>query len=155
MNPPRRSVQKHEEPDLAILSARFLWAFQRELFERLAEQGHPEVRPRHGPVLAFLDRDGTRAADLARISGRPKQLITTLVDELVELGYVEREPDPADGRAKLVVPTEHGLDEMRRADAIIRSIEARVADQIGAEALAKAKEALRVAAADQPPQTAR
>jgi DNA-binding MarR family transcriptional regulator len=148
MTPPRRSVQKQEEPDLAILSARFLWAYQRELFEKLAEQGHPEVRPRHGPVLAFLDRDGTRAVDLARISGRPKQLITSLVDELVELGYVERQPDPADGRAKLVVPTEHGLDEMKRSDAIIRAIEKRVAREIGDDALAGAKEALRVAAGD-------
>lgn len=150
MTPPRRSEQKQREPDLAILAARFLWAFQQELFEKLAEQGHPLVRPRHAPVLAFLDRDGTRAVDLARISGRPKQLITTLVDELVELGYVERHPDPADGRAKLVVPTEHGLDEMQRADAIVRSIERRIADEVGDEALAGAKEALRVAAGDQP-----
>jgi DNA-binding MarR family transcriptional regulator len=149
VNPPRRSVQKQEEPDLGILAARFLWAFQRELFEKLAEQGHPEVRPRHAPVLAFLDRDGTRAAELARISGRPRQLITTLVDELVELGYVERHPDPADGRAKLVVPTKHGLDEMKRGDAIVRSIEERLAGQIGDDALAGVKEALRAAAADQ------
>lgn len=70
------------------------------------------------------------------------------MDELVELGYVERQPDPADGRAKLVVPTEHGLDEMRRADAIVRSIEKRLAGKIGDDALAETKEALRVAAGD-------
>ncbi len=67
---------------------------------------------------AFLDREGTRATDLARLSGRHKQVITTLVDELTELGYVERRPDPDDRRAKLVVPTERGLDAMRRSDAI-------------------------------------
>src|ERR1700754_2964806 len=100
----RRSERKEKDPNVGILSAKVLWAFERELFAKLAEQGHPDVRPRHGAVLAFLDREGTRASDLARLSGRHKQVITTLIDELAELGYVERRPDPDDRRAKTVLP---------------------------------------------------
>ncbi|HJZ36953.1 MAG TPA: MarR family transcriptional regulator, partial [Solirubrobacterales bacterium] len=114
----RRSERTEKEPNLGILSAKVLWSFERELFAKLAEQGHPDMRPRHGAVMAFLDREGTRASDLARLSGRHKQVITTLVDELTDLGYVERRPDPDDRRAKLVVPTARGLDELKRADAI-------------------------------------
>jgi len=64
---------------------------------------------------------------LALQSGQHKQVIGNLVDELVELGYVTRQPDPSDRRAKLVVPTELGLDEMKRSDAIVEEIEARCA----------------------------
>jgi DNA-binding MarR family transcriptional regulator len=138
----RRSERKEEDPNLGILSAKVLWAFERELFAKLAEQGHPDVRPRHGAVLAFLDAEGTRAKDLARLSGRHKQAITTLIDELTDLGYVERRPDPDDRRAKLVVPTARGLDEMKRADAIARGIERRFAGRIGKEALAEMKSSM-------------
>ena len=138
----RRSDRKRQDPDLGILTAQVLFAFQTEMFEELAAQGHPEIRPRHGAVLAYLDREGTRATDLARSSGRHKQVIGALVDELVTLGYVVRRPDPADRRAKLIVPTARGLDEMRRSDAIARAIERRHAERIGREALDRVKESL-------------
>ncbi len=138
----RRSERTEKEPNLGILSAKVLWSFERELFAKLAEQGHPDMRPRHGAVMAFLDREGTRASDLARLSGRHKQVITTLVDELTDLGYVERRPDPDDRRAKLVVPTARGLDELKRADAIARTIERRHAKRLGKEALADLKQSM-------------
>ena len=36
------------------------------------------------------------------------QAMGELVDELAEMKYVERRPDPTDGRAKLIVLTEKG-----------------------------------------------
>ncbi|NRQ32747.1 winged helix-turn-helix transcriptional regulator [Nonomuraea sp. NN258] len=136
----RRSEQKQVEPDLGILAARTLFGFQRELFTRLAAQGHPRLRPRHGAVLAYLDADGSRATDLAAQSGQHKQVIGTLVDELVALGYVERQPDPADRRAKLVVPTEKGLDHMARSDAIVAEVESAHAAAVGEQAYAAFKQ---------------
>ncbi|MBF8188252.1 winged helix-turn-helix transcriptional regulator [Nonomuraea sp. K274] len=135
----RRSERKQREPDLGILSSRTLFSLQRELFARLAEQGHPGLRPRHGAVLAYLDEEGSRATDLAAQSGQHKQVIGTLVDELVELGYVERRPDPADRRAKLIVPTAQGLDHMARSDAILAEMEAAHALAVGEQAYADFK----------------
>ncbi|MEV0233864.1 MarR family winged helix-turn-helix transcriptional regulator [Nonomuraea sp. NPDC050786] len=135
----RRSRRKQDEPDLGILASRTLFGLQRELFERLVEQGHPGLRPRHGAVMAYLDEEGSRATDLAAQSGQHKQVIGTLVDELVELGYVERQPDPADRRAKLIVPTEKGRDHMVKSDAIIAAMEAEHADAVGEEAYAEFK----------------
>jgi DNA-binding MarR family transcriptional regulator len=139
----RRSERKRHNPDLGTVVAQVLFAFQEELFDTLARQGHPEIRPRHGAVLAYLDLEGSRATDLARLSGRHKQVIGVLVDELTELGYVERRPDPADRRAKLVVPTDRGLDQMRRSDAIARTIEQRHARALGVETYGGFKETLR------------
>lgn len=127
----RRSERKTTDPDLGVLTSTTLFALQKELFRTLAEQGHPELRPRHGAVLAYLDEDGTRATELAALSGRHKQVIGTLVDELLDLGYVERRPDPTDRRAKLVVPTARGRDQMARSDAIVAAIERRCADRVG------------------------
>ncbi|MFC4057809.1 MarR family winged helix-turn-helix transcriptional regulator [Planomonospora corallina] len=129
-------------PDLGMLIGRLMRAIQEELFERLAEQGHPDVRPRHGSVLAHLGPYGARATDLAERSGQHKQIVGTIVDELVRLGYVRREPDPADRRAKLVVLTDHGRDEVARARAILAAMERRHEQALGGAAYVDFKEML-------------
>jgi DNA-binding MarR family transcriptional regulator len=113
----RRSERKRNAPDLGVLASRVLFSLQKELFRTLAEQGHPDLRPRHGAVLAYLDEEGSRATDLSLQSGQHKQVIGTLVDELVALGYVERR-----------------LDEMARSDAIVAAIEERHAQAVGSTA---------------------
>lgn len=90
----QRDERRRQAPDLGMLAGRLLLSVQEELFETLAEQGHPHVRPRHGGVLAYLDAEGTRATELPRRSGQRKQIVGTIIDELVDLGYVRREPDP-------------------------------------------------------------
>ncbi|MFI0407358.1 MarR family winged helix-turn-helix transcriptional regulator [Actinomadura sp. 3N508] len=136
-------------PDLGMLAGQLMRALQEELFQRLAEQGHPDVRPRHGTVLAFLDRDGLRATELATRSGQHKQIVGTIVDELVALGYVRREPDPVDRRAKRVVPTEHGLDEIAKARAILAAIERRHREELGEERFTAFKDAFQEVARGQ------
>ncbi|GIH79579.1 MarR family winged helix-turn-helix transcriptional regulator [Planobispora longispora] len=139
----RRSERKRQDPDLGMLTGQLLFLVQQELFETLAEQGHPHVRPRHGAVLAYLDAEGVRATELSRRSGQRKQIVGTIVDELAELGYVRREPDPQDRRAKLIVPTEHGIDEITKADAILAAIERRHEEALGAQVYGDFKRVLR------------
>lgn len=119
------------ESGLGILAARLLFAIQDELYSRLEQAGHRELTRLHGAVIAHLDEEGTRATELARRSGRHKQIIGRIVDELEELGYVERRPERRDRRAKLVVPTERGREVMRVSDEIIRDIERRQAEVHG------------------------
>lgn len=126
--------------DIGVLSAHVLNGFQKELFSRLAEAGHEPMRPRHGAVMAYLSHDGTRASELSERSGQHKQVVGTLIDELERLGYVTRQPDPADRRAKLVVPTELGRDQMVKAAKLIADIEGQFARQVGVERYAAFKE---------------
>src|SRR4029453_16139832 len=139
----RRRERQEWNPDLGVLASRLLFSLQDELFEGLAEAGYDDLHPRHGAVLAFLDEDGIRATELARLSGRHKQIVGRLVDELENLGYVERRPDPADRRAKLIFPTERGLDQLRLGDQIIADIEARHASEVGARTYAQFRDVLR------------
>jgi DNA-binding MarR family transcriptional regulator len=139
----RRTERQEWNPDLGVLASRLLFSLQEELFTKLADAGYDELHPRHGSVLAYLDEDGIRATELARLSGRHKQIIGRMVDELEELGYVERRPDPQDRRAKLIFPTERGLDQVRLGDEIVAAIEARHAKEIGAKSYAQFRDVLR------------
>lgn len=122
------------DPDLGMLAARLLFAFQHELYRALAEQGFDDLHPRHGAVLAYLTPSGVRATELARQSGQYKQVVGTLVDELESLGYVHRKPDPTDRRAKLVCRTERGLRQARAANKIIWLMHQRHAARLAPEA---------------------
>jgi|ERR687887_486128 DNA-binding MarR family transcriptional regulator len=139
----QRSERKRTDPDLGVLASRLLFAVQRELFVVLAQQGHESLRPQHGAVLAYLDAEGSRATDLARRSGQHKQVVGKVIDELESLGYVERRPDPTDRRAKIIVPTPRGLDQMTRSDAIIAAMEHRHAQAVGADAYDEFKRVFR------------
>ena len=92
------------------------------MYAGLAAKGFADIQPRHGAVLAYLDPEGVRATELSRLSGQHKQVVGTMIDELERLGYVERQPDPEDRRAKLVCPTERGLRQMAAAGQVIELV---------------------------------
>ena len=138
-----RAERQQLNPDLGVLATQLLFSIQDELFTHLADAGYDDLHPRHGAVLAYLDEDGIRATELARLSGRHKQIVGRIVDELEELGYVERRPDPQDRRAKLIFPTERGLEQTRRGDEIVADIEAGYARQLGGRTYAAFRDVLR------------
>ena len=65
-----------------------------------------------------------------------------MVDDLERLGYVERAPDPSDGRAKLVCLTPEGARARALSRAVLDEIEQRWAAQIGPERVAAMRETL-------------
>src|SRR2546430_13380949 len=71
-----------------------------EFRKELEATEYADIRPTHGCVFRFVRADeGMRLTDLARFAGMTKQSVGEMVDDLVERGYVERVPDPEDGRA--------------------------------------------------------
>jgi DNA-binding MarR family transcriptional regulator len=53
------------------------------------------------------------------------------INQLEAAGYVERVPDPTDGRAKIIRLTERGWEGRRVADEIIASIEQECVQELG------------------------
>jgi DNA-binding MarR family transcriptional regulator len=86
--------------------------------EALAEQGYGDLRPMHLLVIERLFIFEARATELAEAIGLTKQATGQILDRMDELGYVQRVPDPSDGRAKVLQLTERG----RRAAHTLRSI---------------------------------
>lgn len=53
-----------------------------------------------------------------------------LVDELQQLGYLKRQPDPSDGRAKLIFPTVMGREVLDAAGTAVADLEQRWREQL-------------------------
>jgi DNA-binding MarR family transcriptional regulator len=102
-----------------------------ELHEHLAEMGYADIRPTHTIIFALVDKEGMRLGELAERAQMTKQLINYIVSSIEELGYVERVPDPDDGRAKIVRLTERGYQASQVGSEIIQRIEKEWADQLG------------------------
>lgn len=132
--------------DLGALTHRLTSALQRAIrFALTVPDGDPaagRLGPRHRAVMALLQPAGSRAVDLARESGQHKQVVGTLVDELEQLGYVRREPDPADRRGKLILPTDQGRAQMTHITAVTTQIEGRLAAVLGAQQYQAFKQSL-------------
>ena len=101
-----------------------------ELVERLAAAGYVDLPPAYHPVFENIDRGGTRLTVLAARAGVTHQSMSELVAVLERRGYVERRPDPLDGRARLVCLTERGREMVRIALREIAAIEAAWLDAI-------------------------
>ena len=113
-----------------------------EFRQRLADAGHPTIRPGHGCVFRFVEEEGSRLTDLAERSGLTKQAVGEVVADLEGLGYVARAPDPEDGRAKLIKLTDRGADALETGRAIFREMERDWAERFGAERVAAMRELL-------------
>jgi len=121
-----------ERPEnLAILLREPFRTMSDQLMSRLAEAGHPEVRFAHGNLFQYLDDAGTRVGVLAQRAAVSKQAMAQLVAHLEQHGYVERVPDPDDGRAKLVRATERGREVYAIASKLMADVEARVTERLG------------------------
>jgi DNA-binding MarR family transcriptional regulator len=95
-----------------------------ELVERLNAAGYGDISAAAHPVFESIDPDGTRLTELATRAGMTHQSMGELVSILEQRGYVERRPDPSDGRARLVCLTAKGRQTARDALREIADIEA-------------------------------
>ena len=120
-----------------------------DFHQRLNAAGHPSIRAGHGCVFRFIEEGGSRLTDLAERSGLTKQAVAEVVAHLDELGYVERAPDPDDGRAKLIKLTQRGGEARQTALSIFAQIETEWAERFGAERIAAMRELLEEARAGQ------
>ena len=116
--------------------------FERRARTTLQERGHTELLPSHQVVFGSLGRSGTRLTVLARHAGMTKQAMGQIVDDLEQLGYVERIPDPADGRAKIVRFTTAGLDFVCDAAEVLDGIWHEYAELLGPQELERVQESL-------------
>lgn len=89
------------------------------------------LRATHLQVFEHLDRAGIRLTTLAQRAHMSHQAMSELVGELVDNGYLERVPDPVDGRARLVRPTPRGLRELHRAEQVLCDICAQWQRELG------------------------
>jgi len=124
-------------------------AFSEELARRLAQTPYNDIRATHGCVFGNIEPEGSRLTDLAERAHMTKQTVGEVATELERRGYLERAPDPSDGRAKIIQLTERGRQVQALGREIIDEIEQEWAERFGAERVAALRDALEAIAAEQ------
>lgn len=119
-------------PDDALNLGVLLFVPYREMERRvlvaLAEAGFDDLTQAQARLVARIAPEGSRLTDLAAQAQVTKQTAKVLVDQLVRTGYLSREPDPTDGRARLLLLAAAGLRAAEVAN--------RAADQVESEWIA-------------------
>jgi DNA-binding MarR family transcriptional regulator len=136
---PQDSSEQADNTVAMLGRAYSLLGFQ--IVDGVVGAGYPQ-KPSHSAVFAQIRPEGSRLTDLARGANMSPQAMGELVDELEELGYVERMPHPTDRRAKLITLTPRGHQCIAAGIATIQGIESRLDEILGPRGHASLKRLL-------------
>jgi len=88
---------------------RLIWqSVWRQIFSGVVAAGYQDVNPAHVGLFRYPGLDGQRPSELADQLQITKQSVNDLLGHLEARGYLAREPDPNDGRARVVRLTPKG-----------------------------------------------
>jgi DNA-binding MarR family transcriptional regulator len=105
------------------------------LHEELPRRGWDDVRPAYGFVLLALRDSPVALRDLPGVLGTSKQAVSKLVDAMVAAGYVARDTDPDDARAKRVRLSDRGRRLLAAVEEVYAELEQGWAAALGPERL--------------------
>ncbi|WP_267278152.1 MarR family winged helix-turn-helix transcriptional regulator [Arthrobacter sp. CDRTa11] len=105
------------------LLVRLLSEFRRELLAEAESHGYGDLRPAHLQITGNIGTKGIRLTALAARAQLSLAATSELVNEMQKMGYLERRPDPADARAKLIFPTARGLRLLHEASDKVKELE--------------------------------
>jgi len=124
-----QDLGSHRMNTVALLGRAYsLLGFQ--IVDGVVGAGFPQ-KPSHSAVFAQIKPEGSRLTDLARGANMTPQAMGELVDELEQMGYLVRRPDPTDRRAKLIVLTDRGRACIAAGISTIHGIEESVTAILG------------------------
>jgi DNA-binding MarR family transcriptional regulator len=129
------------EPNTGLLLFYPYRAMESRVLAALAEAGF-EISLAQARLLQRVADQGSRLTELAAQAQVTKQTAGELVDQLERRGYVERVPDPRDGRARLVRVARRGLEAAALAAPVVAAVEAEWTAHLGEEAMAALRSAL-------------
>lgn len=93
--------------------------------------GHDWYAEARSSVVPYVGLKGTRQADIVARMGLSKQAVQQLIVDLELSGILQRDPDPKDGRGKIVHFTEKGLAAQRDSQKAKRKVETEIRMMLG------------------------
>ncbi|MFE9694102.1 MarR family winged helix-turn-helix transcriptional regulator [Micromonospora sp. NPDC005806] len=124
------SVNDEIPPHVIDLLGRALTVAKRAMEAEVADQPH-HLRGSHLRLLSLTPPEGMRPTQLATRVGMTKQSLGEFVTTMQEAGFLRVEPDPRDGRARIVRPTDKGLQLQARILDRLAQTEQRWREAIG------------------------
>jgi DNA-binding MarR family transcriptional regulator len=132
MSSPHRMPRPDRRPFIAVVD-RASRALQSDMVREAQSRGYEWAKYAHNAVFGTLGEDGDRATDMATRAGITRQSMGEIIRELVGLGILEMQQDPADRRAKLVKYTAEGKAMASTGYEHIIDLERRFAEEFGQE----------------------
>jgi DNA-binding MarR family transcriptional regulator len=117
------------------------WA-REEIYAGVVAEGYDDVNPAHVSLFRWPGMDHMRPTELAEQMRITKQSVNDLLGHLEHRGYLVREPDPADGRARIVRLTPAGRRLDRTVNREAKAAEERIAETLGPKHFAELRRAL-------------
>lgn len=114
----------------------------RDKLRTLHLAGYGAITDTQLTLFHHIDLEGTKLTEIAERAGSTKQSMIELVDKAEAMAFVERSPDPADGRARIVRFTPDGRRVLERLQQAIAAAEHQVAEVVGSAFLIDLKRAL-------------
>ncbi len=131
-----------QEPNLGILLFVTYRALEQRAHDAVVAAGITDITPAQARIAARIGPHGTRVSDLAEQARVTKQSAGFLVEQLEVAGYVDRVPDPVDGRARLVRLTSRADRVVAAANAEVERVLAEWAEHVGDDRLQQVHETL-------------
>lgn len=129
--------------NLVRLLREFSRDFEYKIVTMLRERGHEQLRPAHSAVLANLGMGAVRVTELAERAQVTQQAMGKMLKELERIGYIARDTDPQDKRAKAIRLTEAGIELAKDSMAVVDEIQADYASKVGEQELEELEAKLR------------
>ena len=127
--------------DLATLMFVSYRAMDERVRQAMRDAGY-DVTVAQARLAQRITEEGTRLTELADRAGVTKQTASLLVAALEREGLVERVPDPADGRARLIQLSSRGRQAAQRAMEVVIGVEGEWTAHLGPELTERLREAL-------------
>ena len=131
--------------DLSRLLREFSRDFERRIGRELKQRGYEDIRPAHCTVLANLGTGAVRVTELAERAQVTQQAMGKMLKELERMGYVARNVDSSDKRAKAIGLTAQGEALAAEVLAATQQTRSFYESKIGAVELAQLESSLRSA----------
>lgn len=112
---------------------------QSEIMNALTlRHGHSQLRLNFEPYIALAGGNGARLSEIAEVLGVSRQAANQTANQIEAAGYLQRSPDPSDGRAKLITQTARARTLVKQGTRQAAIVQARFSDIVGAETMTDA-----------------
>ena len=119
------------------------WQFVREeIYSGVLAAGYDDLNPAHVGLFRYPTLDRQRPSELADQLQITRQSVNDLLGHLERCGYLTREADPDDGRARVVQLTAKGRRLEKTINAQSHAAELTIAERLGPFSFSQLRTAL-------------
>jgi len=125
----------------ALMRMTWQWVWER-IYAGVATAGYDDITRAHIAIFRYPTPEWRRPTEIAEQLQISKQSVHELISHLEQQGYLTREPDPTDGRARIIRFTDRGHELGRTINQLALAAELHIAHLLGDRRFAQLRLAL-------------